>query len=206
MRMLLVVVALGVMSACGNASDDLEACPPGLEPGDVLRVSLLEPYEDGGSFAHDLRLAAPLLPRCGDIDAVGEQRYLRVLVVPEHTTSGDFPACRVHYGTMASDLGLAVGARARSGYSTHGTVLTGGFETTLADGCDGDWWFAVVPSTTGDPLRAPVAGELPPVVFVRGFASGRASTCPSLAESGMPDETDYLQCATAWAASLSLEP
>lgn len=87
--------------------------------------------------------------------------------------------------------------------------MVGGFTTTLSDGCPGNWWFALQPTrliAEADPFRPAVPGELPPVVLIRGFRTTMAPSCPLLSGSGEPDAMGTLECASGFAAEITLRP
>jgi hypothetical protein len=148
-----------------------DSCFDEFREGRTYRVTVVEPYVDGGTFAFDAAVAKAGWPSCGrefDFAAgdtfnlrAGGERLNRSCLIREAEPR---ELMKVTFGRIEQPTAATDGATA---------IVTARYEATVGSDCPGHLWGMQLDIYGGRPFAASVPGQLPAAVMVRKFSPTR---------------------------------
>lgn len=179
------VFAIAVFAAnaawlLGSCTIPSDPCVSGIESERRYRVDLLEVYDNTSTFTFDERLVSDRLQSCLGRDGVdvGKSVLLKAL-----SQKGMHFSCFFHIGELEDrnrihPVVVGKGSEGSVQIPGSGRFIALGVTHTLEtkDGCTAQW-DANVNAPGDDLLGTPVAGALPPAIFVRQMAGPGCTSC-----------------------------
>jgi hypothetical protein len=149
-----------------------EACFEAIRSGRTYRVTVVEPYVEGGNFSFDPAIAKSASPSCGRGFDFSAGDTLKLRSGRERLSL----SCLTREAEPSDLANVTLGkVELPAGAATDGptALVTPRYEATVGADCPGHLWEVQIDVYGGQPFAESVSGRLPAVVMVRRFSPTR---------------------------------
>jgi hypothetical protein len=167
-RSVALAVVLAVVASC-NLRDP---CFEQIEGGKTYRVTVVEPYVEGGNFSFDPAVAKSASASCGRGFDFSAGDTLKIRSGRERLSL----SCWTREAEPSDLANVTLGkVELPAGGATDGptALVTARYEATVGSDCPGHLWEVQIDVYGGQPFAESVPGQLPSVVMVRRFSPTR---------------------------------